>query len=106
MTSGSVNLHLNALKFLVLDEADRLLDTTIGPDLDIILSRMPPPGTGRQTLLFSATISKNVSRAEELATASTFKWSATAAVRMCCAVSCIGMRYVSCPRGCVAVRVV
>ncbi|KAJ3337147.1 hypothetical protein HDU93_001528 [Gonapodya sp. JEL0774] len=43
------------LKFLILDEADRLLDPTFAHDLDTILSALPP-SRNRQTLLFSATM--------------------------------------------------
>lgn len=45
---------------LVLDEADRLLDSGFEDVLNSILSYLPPSGT-RQTLLFSATQTKSVS---------------------------------------------
>jgi ATP-dependent RNA helicase DeaD len=50
-------LDLSAIKFLVLDEADEMLDMGFKEDLDAILEKTPQ---NRQTLLFSATISKNV----------------------------------------------
>ncbi|MFH1188056.1 MAG: DEAD/DEAH box helicase [bacterium] len=50
-------LHLNSIKWLVLDEADEMLDMGFKDDLDAILSETPKT---RQTLLFSATISKSV----------------------------------------------
>jgi ATP-dependent RNA helicase DeaD len=50
-------LDLSAIKFLVLDEADEMLDMGFKEDLDAILEKTPQD---RQTLLFSATISKNV----------------------------------------------
>jgi ATP-independent RNA helicase DbpA len=45
-------LKLAALRTLVLDEADRMLDMGFQPSLDAILEYVPAP---RQTLLFSAT---------------------------------------------------
>lgn len=50
-------LNLQAIKFLVLDEADEMLDMGFKDDLDAILNETPE---NRQTLLFSATISKSV----------------------------------------------
>ncbi|MCL1145046.1 DEAD/DEAH box helicase [Shewanella marinintestina] len=47
------NLSLNAVKQLVLDEADRLMDMGFWPDVERILSFVP---RSRQTLLFSATL--------------------------------------------------
>lgn len=48
---------LRALKYLVMDEADRLLDLDFGPILDKILKVLPRE---RHTYLFSATISSKV----------------------------------------------
>jgi ATP-dependent RNA helicase RhlE len=45
--------RLNQIEFLVLDEADRMLDMGFLPDVRRILTKLP---TRRQTLLFSATI--------------------------------------------------
>ena len=49
---------LRNLKYLVLDEADRLLDLDFGPVLDKILKVLPKEG--RHTYLFSATMSSKV----------------------------------------------
>ncbi len=49
---------LKYLKYLVLDEADRLLDLDFGPVLDKILKVIPKEG--RHTYLFSATMSSKV----------------------------------------------
>jgi ATP-dependent RNA helicase DDX47/RRP3 len=48
---------LRALRYLVMDEADRLLDLDFGPILDKILKVIPRE---RRTLLFSATLSSKV----------------------------------------------
>ncbi|KAK6366525.1 ribosomal RNA processing protein [Exophiala oligosperma] len=49
---------LRQLKYLVMDEADRLLDLDFGPVLDKILKIIPREG--RKTYLFSATMSSKV----------------------------------------------
>ncbi|TLD37380.1 ATP-dependent rRNA helicase RRP3 [Venturia nashicola] len=52
---------LRSIKYLVLDEADRLLDLDFGPVLDKILKNLPSGGSGsRHTYLFSATMSSKV----------------------------------------------
>ncbi|MES1921313.1 putative ATP-dependent RNA helicase ddx49, variant 4 [Bonamia ostreae] len=43
------------IKFLVLDEADRLLSDCFRGDLKVVLAALPPPSK-RQTLLFTATL--------------------------------------------------
>ena len=65
-TPGRVNDHLNrgtlslsATDFLVLDETDRMLDMGFSVQIDAIVEHMP---TKRQTLLFSATLPKNILR--------------------------------------------
>ena len=49
--------NFKALEILVLDEADRMLDMGFWPDVQRILSQLPPV---RQTLLFSATMPTEV----------------------------------------------
>jgi len=63
-TPGRVNdlikrniLKLQNVKWLVLDEADEMLDMGFKDDLDMILKEIP---TTKQTMLFSATMSYNI----------------------------------------------
>lgn len=56
---NSGDLYLDQLDFLVIDEADRMLDMGFIPDVKRILSRCPKVDR-RQTLLFSATFSDDV----------------------------------------------
>ncbi|KAH8739334.1 Hca4p helicase DBP4 (helicase CA4) EIF4A-1-family RNA SFII helicase [Cryptosporidium ryanae] len=44
------------LMILVIDEVDRMLDMGFSKDIEIILEGIPKPKTGRQTMVFSATI--------------------------------------------------
>ena len=51
------NVNLNSVKFLVLDEADKMLEMGFIEDVQKIINECPKE---RQTLLFSATISKDI----------------------------------------------
>ncbi|KAF9452306.1 DEAD-domain-containing protein [Macrolepiota fuliginosa MF-IS2] len=51
--------NLRSIKFLVLDEADRLLDMDFGPSIDKILKLIPKE---RTTYLFSATMTTKVAK--------------------------------------------
>jgi ATP-dependent RNA helicase RhlE len=63
MDRGAVTL--STVEFLVLDEADRMLDMGFLPAIRRVLSKLP---TNRQTLLFSATMSSSI---EQLAHSTT-----------------------------------
>ena len=51
------NVHLNEIEFVVLDEADRMLDMGFISDVQTLLKQTPAK---HQTMLFSATMSKAV----------------------------------------------
>ena len=53
------NILLNDIKILVIDEADRMLDMGFIPDIETIVSKIPPI---RQTLLFSATMPPEIKK--------------------------------------------
>jgi ATP-dependent RNA helicase DeaD len=53
------SLDLDEIRFVVLDEADEMLDMGFAEDLDAILAATPP---ARQTALFSATISPTITK--------------------------------------------
>nr|XP_053630175.1 probable ATP-dependent RNA helicase DDX49 isoform X2 [Cherax quadricarinatus] len=67
----SPEFTLKRIKFLVLDEADRLMDGRFDSQLHTIWSSLPEK---RQTLLFSATITDRLERMKELASSEVFLW--------------------------------
>ena len=56
--------NLKKLKYLVLDEADRILNLDFEKEVDKILNCLPKPGSvgGRRNMLFSATMTKKVAK--------------------------------------------
>ncbi len=56
------SILLNDIKILVIDEADRMLDMGFIPDIEKIVSLIPPM---RQTLLFSATMAPEIKKLTE-----------------------------------------
>ncbi len=56
---GRGTLNLERIRFVVLDEADRMLDIGFRPDIERILKKCP---ADRQTFLLSATVSGDVQR--------------------------------------------
>jgi ATP-dependent RNA helicase MSS116 len=69
-TPGRLNDHLDSncglkeaasnLQCLIFDEADQLLEMGFRPEINRMLSMLPPKGNGRQTTLFSATMPQDV----------------------------------------------
>lgn len=57
--AGKQDVYLDRVELLVIDEADRMLDMGFIPDVKRIV-RMTPPKTSRQTLMFSATFTRDV----------------------------------------------
>lgn len=62
---------LKKIKFLVLDEADRLIEDDFGEQLETIFEVLPKK---RQTLLFSATMTKNLEDMQALSATKPFFW--------------------------------
>lgn len=69
-SGGDLPSYFSNLKFLVLDEADRLLSGDISADLEIILANIP--SKNRQTLLFSATITRSITTIQGASTRPTY----------------------------------
>jgi superfamily II DNA/RNA helicase len=59
------------LRFLVLDEADRLLDRAFEDELRVLLSSLP---SSRQTLLFSATLTSSLQHLQRLSMRHAFQY--------------------------------
>ncbi|XP_047482065.1 probable ATP-dependent RNA helicase DDX49 [Penaeus chinensis] len=66
---------LKRIKFLVLDEADRLMDGRFDEQIQTIWSSLPER---RQTLLFSATITDRLQKMKDLASSKVFLWQTSA----------------------------
>jgi ATP-dependent RNA helicase DDX49/DBP8 len=62
--SSDVAATLGSLRFLVLDEADRLLEPGFAADMETVLGTLPVEG--RQTLLFSATMTRSIAALQGL----------------------------------------
>ncbi|XP_054895862.1 probable ATP-dependent RNA helicase DDX31 isoform X2 [Poeciliopsis prolifica] len=59
---NTLSLALGAVRWLVLDEADRILDLGFDRELTVILNGLNRTGPTRQTVLLSATLSPGVTR--------------------------------------------
>lgn len=71
--------NLNKARFVVLDEADRLLASGFRAELRVILSRMSP---NRQTLMFSATMTSSISEIQSLTEKETLKFDLTENIKI------------------------
>ena len=86
-TPGRIRHHIEGAdppflknaRFLVLDEADRLLSSGFSSELEIILSCMPKT---RQTLLFSATMTENLEQIKKLTEKESLKFDLTRGNRL------------------------
>lgn len=65
------DFSLNKIKFLVLDEADRLLEDKFGDQLSTIFQHLPPH---RQTLLFTATYTEVIKKLQNNSNNKPFFW--------------------------------
>jgi len=84
---SGTDFTLKNLRFLVLDEADRLLEDNFGAQLQSIFSKLPAK---RQTLLFSATMTDTLRDLQTQALKTPFIWTSRAAVAT---VSTLDQRY-------------
>ncbi|XP_063003299.1 probable ATP-dependent RNA helicase DDX49 [Elgaria multicarinata webbii] len=78
---SSNTFSLQKIKFLVLDEADRLLEqgcTDFTQDLEVILTAVP---AGRQTMLFSATLTDTLNDLKRIAMNRPFFWESASEVQ-------------------------
>ncbi|KAH0625775.1 hypothetical protein JD844_034019 [Phrynosoma platyrhinos] len=78
---SSSTFSLQKIKFLVLDEADRLLEqgcTDFTKDLEVILAAVPAK---RQTMLFSATLTDTLNELKQISMNKPFFWESTSEVR-------------------------
>lgn len=82
---------LKKVKFLVLDEADRLLEGTFDTQMKTIFAALPKT---KQTLLFSATITDTLEKVKEVATNDVFLFEAPAEIAT---VAELDQFYVLCP---------
>lgn len=76
LDSGT-NFSLKKIRFLVLDEADRLLEDNFGEQLQTIFAHLPQK---RQTLLFSATMTDTLQELEGISNNKPFFWECKAPV--------------------------
>ncbi|CAI9620136.1 unnamed protein product, partial [Staurois parvus] len=91
---SSNTFSIKKIRFLVLDEADRLLEqgcTDFTQDLQVILGAVPAQ---RQTLLFSATLTDTLQELKSVAMNKPFFWESTSEVRT---VEQLDQRYILVP---------
>ncbi|RXN10402.1 putative ATP-dependent RNA helicase DDX31 isoform X1 [Labeo rohita] len=59
---NTLSIAFSAVRWLILDEADRILDLGFEKDLTVILNAMNATGPARQNVLLSATLTEGLSR--------------------------------------------
>ncbi|KAM6930932.1 ATP-dependent DNA helicase DDX31 [Xenentodon cancila] len=59
---NTLSIAFSAVRWLILDEADRTLDLGFEKDLTVILNSLNAAGPARQTVLLSATLTRGVTR--------------------------------------------
>ncbi|KAK7164526.1 hypothetical protein R3I94_003048 [Phoxinus phoxinus] len=59
---NTLSIAFSAVRWLILDEADRTLDLGFEKDLTLILNALNAPGLARQNVLLSATLTEGLSR--------------------------------------------
>ena len=72
-SDGQLSGFFKRLAFFVVDEADQILDASFESDLRKIISVLPQK---RQTMLFSATMTKNLIRLQTIAMPNAFIYQA------------------------------
>lgn len=85
---------LRKIKFLVLDEADRLLGGHFDQQLQIIFQALPKE---RQSLLFSATITDDLDIVKKVSNKEVFVWESTDETGIA-TVKELDQRYLACPK--------
>ena len=93
---SSLAAGLARARYLVLDEADRLLEPSFEPELRAILSALP---AARQTLLFSATMTRSLVALQSASFADAFYFEVLRACQKCCPSCAAGRLAVSSSSG-------
>ncbi|XP_010973701.2 probable ATP-dependent RNA helicase DDX31 isoform X1 [Camelus dromedarius] len=60
------NIHFSRIRWLILDEADRILDLGFEKDITVILNAVNAECQGRQNVLLSATLTEGVTRLADI----------------------------------------
>ncbi|XP_074218563.1 ATP-dependent DNA helicase DDX31 isoform X5 [Camelus bactrianus] len=60
------NIHFSQIRWLILDEADRILDLGFEKDITVILNAVNAECQGRQNVLLSATLTEGVTRLADI----------------------------------------